>query len=98
MMGYAGLRYDERSLLFNPVPGVLAPASKSIRLRNLLVRGMYPFDYTIDQAAVHLISSNTDEHLLCITDNDGNQWQISSEQLTLNFSDIHLPIRVDLCV
>jgi hypothetical protein len=97
MMGYAGLRYDEQSLLFNPLPGVLTPATKNIRLRNLLVRGMYPFDYTIDQFALHFICSDTYENLLCITDNRDQEWKITSNQLTLNFHDIHLPIRVDLC-
>ena len=97
MMGYAGLRYDETGLLFNPLPGVLPPATKSIRLRNLLVRGMYSFDFTIDQFAIHLISFNTEENPLCAMDNDGKQWAINSQKLTLNFSDIRLPIRVDLC-
>lgn len=95
MMGYAGLRYDEIGLLFNPLPGVLTPATKSIRLRNLLVRGMYPFDYTIDQIAIHLISFDT---ALCAMDDNGKQWPINNQKLTLNFSDIRLPLRVDLCV
>ena len=98
MMGYAGLRYDEKSLLFNPLPGVLTPATKSIRLRNLLVRGTYPFDYTIDQSAVHFICPSLYENILCITDNQDNVWKITSNGLTLNFPDIHLPIRVDLCI
>ncbi len=97
-MGYAGLRYDEKSLLLNPLPGVLTPDTKSIRLRNLLVRGMYPFDYTLDQYAVHFICSDIYKNLLCITDNRDKQWTITSNQLTLNFNDIQLPIRIDLCV
>ena len=97
MMGYAGLRYDEKSLLLNPLPGVLTPATKSIRLRNLLVRGMYPFDYTLNQHAVHFICSYIYKNLLCITDNLDKQWTITSQQLTLNFDDIQLPIRIDLC-
>jgi hypothetical protein len=97
MMGYAGLRYDDRSLLFNPLPGVLTPATNSIRLRNIPVQGAYRFDYTIDQLAVHFICSHLNENILCVTDNQDNQWKITSDKLTLNFQDIHLPIRVDLC-
>jgi len=98
MMGYAGLRYDEKSLLFNPLPGVLTPETKSIRLRNILVRGIYPFDYIIDQFAVHFICSEFYENILCITDNHDIQWKITSNQLTLNFDNIYFPIRVDLCI
>jgi len=98
MMGYAGLRYDEKSLLFNLSPGVLTPATKNIRLRNILVRGTYPFDYTIDQLAVHFICSDIYENILCVTDARDNQWKITHNQLTLNFQDIYLPIRVDLCL
>jgi hypothetical protein len=98
MMGYAGLRYDEKSLLFNPIPGVLTPGTKNIRLRNILVQGTYPFDYTIDQFAVHFICPNVYADILCITDNRGDQWKITSDELTLNFQDIQLPIRVDLCI
>ncbi len=98
MNGYAGLRYDEKSLLFNPLPGVLLPSTKSIRLRNILIRGMYPFDYTIDQSAIHFICSEFYENIICVTDNRDNQWKITSNQLTLNFEHIHLPIRVDLCI
>ncbi|CAF1535077.1 unnamed protein product, partial [Adineta steineri] len=97
MMGYAGLRYDEKSLLFNPLPGVVTPATKNIRLRNILVQGTYSFDYTIDESAVHFICSNLYENILCITDNDNNQWKITSNELSLKFQDIQLPIRVDLC-
>ncbi len=98
MMGYADLRYDEKSLLFNPLPGVLTPSTKSIRLRNILVRGIYPFDYIIDQFAVHFICSEFYENILCITDNHDIQWKITSNQLTLNFDNIYFPIRVDLCI
>jgi len=97
-MGYAGLRYDDKSLLFNPLPGVLTPATKSIRLRNLLVRGTYPFDYTIDESSMYFLTSEIYTNLLCITDNHGTQWQITTNQLKLNFMDIHIPIRVDLCI
>ncbi|CAF4220657.1 unnamed protein product, partial [Adineta steineri] len=97
MMGYAGLRYDEKSLLFNPLPGIITPATKSIRLRNILVQGTYSFDYTIDESAVHFICSNLYENILCITDNDNNQWKITSNELSLKFQDIQLPIRIDLC-
>ncbi|CAF0967714.1 unnamed protein product [Adineta steineri] len=97
MMGYAGLRYDDKSLLFNPLPGVVTPATKSIRLRNILVQGTYSFDYTIDESAVHFICSNLYENILCITDNDNNQWKITSNESSLKFQDIQLPIRVDLC-
>lgn len=96
-MGYAGLRYDEKSLLFNPSPGILTPAAKSIRLRNILVRGSYPFDYTLDQNSVHFICSITYENMLCITDNSKTQWIITTIELTLDFQDIYLPLRVDLC-
>lgn len=97
-MGYVGLRFDEKSLLFNPTAGVLTPATKSIRLRNILVRGTYPFDFTIDQYAVHFICSDSYTNIMCITDDDENQWKITNEQLKLDFKDIYLPIRVDLCV
>jgi hypothetical protein len=96
-MGYAGLRYDEKSLLLAPLPGVLTPATKSIRLRSLLVQGTYPFDYTIDQTSMQFITSDAYTNLLCITDDMGNQWKITNNQLILNFQNIHLPIRVDLC-
>jgi len=98
MMGYAGLRYDEKSLLFYPLPSVLTPATKSIRLRNILVRGSYPFDYTIDTFSMHFICSEPYENILCITDKRDIQWKITSHQLTLNFQDIQFPIRVDLCI
>jgi hypothetical protein len=97
MMGYAGLRYDEKSLLFNPLPGVLTPSTKSIRLRNLLVRGDYAFDYTIDQTSMYFITSNSYTNLLCATDQRGNQWKITTMPLTLRFTNVHLPIRIDLC-
>jgi len=97
MMGYAGLRYDSTSLLFNPIPGVLTPASQSIRLRNVLVRGKFSFDYTIDQQSLQFICSPTFENLICITDRQKKQWKINTNPLILNFKDIHLPIRVDLC-
>ncbi|CAF1534955.1 unnamed protein product, partial [Adineta steineri] len=97
MMGYAGLRYDDKSLLFNPLPGIITPATKSIRLRNILIQRTYPFDYTIDESAVHFICSNLYENILCITDNDNNQWKITSNELSLKFQDIQLPIRIDLC-
>lgn len=98
MMGYAGLRYDEQSLLFNPLPGVLTPGTKSIRLRNILVRGLYPIDYTIDQYAMHLNCPKLYENILCATDNSDNQWKITSDKLILNFQDIYLPVRIDLCI
>lgn len=97
VMGYAGLRFDEKSLLFNPLEGVLTPATKSIRLRNLLVRGIYPFDYTIDQTSMYFSTSNIYTNLLCITDNHGAKWKVTNNELKLNFLNIHLPIRVDLC-
>jgi hypothetical protein len=97
MMGYAGLRYDEKSLLFQPLPGVLTPSTKSIRLRNLLVRGTYPFDYTIDQTSMNFITSDVYTNLLCITDDHGNQWKITTMPLTLTFQNVYLPIRIDLC-
>ncbi len=97
MMGYAGLRFDETSLLFNPLPGVLTPATKSIRLRNLLVRGTYPFDYAIDQSSMYFITSAIYKNILCITDDHGIQWKIVDDPLQLNFQNIHLPIRIDLC-
>jgi hypothetical protein len=96
-MGYAGLRYDDKSLLLNPLPGTLTPSTKSIRLRNLLIRGTYSFDYTIDQTSMYFISSNIYTNLLCITDNHGSKWNITDNQLKLNFQDIQLPIRIDLC-
>ncbi len=96
-MGYAGLRFDEKSLLLNPLRGVLTPATKSIRLRNLLVRGIYPFDYTIDETSMDFITSNIYTNLLCVTDNQGARWNITNNQLKLNFLNTHLPIRVDLC-
>ncbi|CAF3611118.1 unnamed protein product [Rotaria sordida] len=98
MMGYVGLRYDEKSLLFNPLLGVLTPATKSIRLRNILIRGSYPIDFTIDQYSIHLICSHSYENILCITDDHNIQWNITSNELTLNFQDIHFPIRIDLCI
>ncbi|CAF1386310.1 unnamed protein product [Adineta steineri] len=98
MMGYAGLRYDEKSLLFNPLPGIITPSTKSIRLRNILVHGTYSFDYIIDQTSMNFITSDINSNILCITDNRDNQWQITSHQLKLNFEDIYLPIRIDLCI
>ena len=98
MMGYVGLRYDEKSLLFDPVPGILTPATKHIRLRNVLIRGTYPFDFTIDQFAVHFSCSHPYENILCLNDNSETQWKIKSNPLTLHFQDIHLPIRIDLCI
>ena len=56
MMGYGGLRYDDKSLLLNPTPGLLTPSTNSIRLRNLLVQGTYPFDYTVDQTSMNFIT------------------------------------------
>ncbi len=98
MMGYAGLRYDDKGLLFQPLPGVLTPSTKSIRLRNLLVRGIYPFDYTIDEISMNFITSDSYKNLLCITDyHHGNQWKITNIELKLNFKNIFLPIHVDLC-
>ncbi len=97
MMGYAGLRYDEKSLLFQPLPGVLTPSTESIRLRNLLVRGTYAFDYTIDQTSMLFITSDIYTNLLCATDNESNQWKITTMPLILTFENIQLPIRVDLC-
>ncbi len=96
-MGYAGLRYDEKSLLLNPSPGILIPSIKSIRLRNILVRGIYSFDYTIDQTSMYFIVSNIYTNLLCITDNHGSEWKVTTNELKLNFHDIQLPIRIDLC-
>ena len=96
-MGYAGLRFDEKGLLLNPLPGVLTPSTKTIRLRNLLVHGTYPFEYTLDRSSMSFITSNSYENLLCVSDNLRNQWTITSEQLKLDFADIQLPIRVDLC-
>ncbi|CAF1685736.1 unnamed protein product [Rotaria magnacalcarata] len=98
MMGYAGLRYDDKSLLFNPLAGSLTPATKSIRLRNVHVRGAYPFDFTINQNSVQFICSDVYDNMLCIIDNHKIQWNITSNQLTLYFQDIHFPLRVDLCI
>jgi hypothetical protein len=97
-MGYAGLRSDEKSLLLNPLPDVIIPARKSIRLRNILVRGTYPFDYTIDQLSVNFICSDLYTNILCIIDNRAIPWKITNNELKLNFSDIQLPIRIDLCI
>lgn len=97
MMGYAGLRFDENGLLFNPLPGTLTPATKSMRLRNLLIRGAYPVDYTVDVSSVHFFTSTQYSNILCVTDHSGKQWKITSDGLTLNFEDIHLPIRIDQC-
>ncbi|CAF1214772.1 unnamed protein product [Adineta ricciae] len=97
MMGYAGLRFDEKGLLFNPLPNVLIPSTKTIRLRNLLVHGTYPFDYTLDRSSMSFITSSSYKNLLCISDNLHSQWRITNEQLKLDFADIQLPIRVDLC-
>ena len=97
MMGYAGLRYDDKGLLFYPLPGVLTPSTKAIRLRNLLIRGDYPFDYTIDQTSMQFTTSNIYTDLLCITDQRGGKWKITTMPLTLRFTNVHLPIRVDLC-
>ncbi|CAF4371306.1 unnamed protein product [Rotaria socialis] len=98
MMGYAGLRYDDKSLLFNPLAGSLTPATKSIRLRNVHVRGAYPFDFTINQNSAQFICSDVYDNMLCITDNHNIHWNITSNQLTLYFQDIHFPLRVDLCI
>ena len=98
MMGYAGLRFDEKGLLFNPLPNVLIPSTKTIRLRNLLVHATYPFDYTLDRSSMSFITPSRYENLLCVSDNLHSQWRITSEQLKLDFADIQLPIRVDLCV
>ncbi|UJR22365.1 hypothetical protein I4U23_025427 [Adineta vaga] len=98
MMGYAGLRFDSKGLLFNPLPGVLTPSTKVIRLRNLLVHGTYPFDYILDQSSMSFMTSSIYTNQLCISDNLHSQWKMTSEPLKLNFADIHLPIRVDLCV
>ncbi|CAF3441285.1 unnamed protein product, partial [Rotaria sp. Silwood2] len=38
MMDYAGFRYDDKSLLFNPLSCILTPSTKYIRLQNLLIR------------------------------------------------------------
>ena len=97
MMGYAGLRYDAQSLLFQPTPGLLAPTTQSIRLRNVLVRGTYPFDYTIDETSMNFLTSDAYQHRLCITDNQSQQWNITNTPLKLSFQNVHLPIRVDLC-
>lgn len=97
MMGYAGLRFDEKGLLFDPLPGVLSPATKAIRLRNLLIRGTYPIDYTIDASAVHFVTSSEYTDLLCVTDTRGHQWRITTTQSTVPFEDISLPMRFDSC-
>ena len=97
MMGYAGLRFDENGLLFNPLPGTLSPPTKSMRLRNLLIRGTYPVDYTVDKSSMHFSTSDQYSDLVCLSDYSGKQWKISSDELTLNFQDIHLPIRIDQC-
>ncbi len=97
MMGYAGLRFDEQGLLLYPLPGVLTPSTKSIRLRNLLVQGTYPVDYTIDQTSMNFITSEMYANFLCVTDNRGSQWQITTTELKLNFQTTSLPIRIDLC-
>ena len=96
-MGYAGLRFDQQGLLFNPLPGVVTPATKSIRLRNLLVRGTYPLDYTVDTTSMHFLTTNQYTNILCITDSHRQQWKITNKELILHFQDIDLPIRVDLC-
>ena len=77
MMGYAGLRYDEQSLLLQPLPGILTPSTKSIRLRNLLVHGSYPFDYTVDQSSMNFITSDTYIHQICVTDQRSTIWKIT---------------------
>lgn len=97
MMGYAGLRYDKTSLLFNPIPGVLTPSTKSIRLRNLLVRGTYPFNYTIDQTSMMFQTIDMYSNRICIRDRHGSKWNITINPLQLYFQNTHLPIRVDLC-
>lgn len=96
-MGYAGLRFDDKSLLLNPPPGLLTPSTSSIRLRNLLVQGTYPFDYTVDQISMNFITSDIYTNLLCITDNHSGQWKITNNSLKLNFQNIVLPIRINLC-
>lgn len=96
-MGYAGLRFDEKGLLFNPTPGFLTPATNNIRLRNLLVQGTYPFDYTIDQTSMSFITADAYTNLLCITDQHDNQWKITNNVLKLSFQTVSLPIRIDLC-
>jgi hypothetical protein len=97
MMGYAGLRFDDKGILFNPSPGTLTPSTKSIRLRNVLVQGTYPFDYTVDQFSMNFITSDMYTNLLCITDKHGTKWKITNTELKLSFQNIYLPIRVDLC-
>ncbi|CAF0861591.1 unnamed protein product [Rotaria sordida] len=73
IMGYIGLRYDDKSLLFNLVPSILTLSTKYIRLRNVLVHGTYLFDYTIDQSSMYFIFSHIYTNLLGITDNYGSQ-------------------------
>ncbi|CAF1206780.1 unnamed protein product [Rotaria sordida] len=73
IMGYIGLQYDDKSLLFNLLPSILTLSTKYIRLRNVLVHGIYLFDYTIDQSSMYFIFSHIYTNLLCITDNYGNQ-------------------------
>ena len=97
MMGYAGLRFDEDGIFFAPLPGVLTPASKAIHLRQLLIRGTYPFDYTLDSIGVHFVTSNLYSNILCVTDQLQYQWKINSIPLDLEFEQISLPLRVDLC-
>ena len=96
-MGYAGLRFDENGLLFNPLPGTLTPATKSMRLRNLFVRGTYPVDYTVDATSVQFSTARQYSDILCLTDHGGKQWKVTSDGLKLNFQDIDLPVRLDQC-
>lgn len=98
MMGYAGLRFDEKGIMFNPLSGVLTPASKSIRLRNVLVRGTYPFNYAVDYDGVHFQTTTVNNDVLCVTDKLHQKWTISSHGLDLSFEEISLPIHVDLCM
>lgn len=97
MMGYAGLRYDAQSLLFQPQPGLLTAETESIRLRNVLVRGTYPFEYTIDRTSMNFLAFDPYQNLLCITDNQGHQWKITNTSVKLSFQTVNLPVRVDLC-
>jgi hypothetical protein len=97
MMGYAGLRFDEKGLFFHPQPGLITPATKAIRLRNLMVRGVCPVDYTIDVSSIDFRVNAHDANRLCVSDDRMRRWIIMDEPLYLRFDEVTLPVRLDFC-
>ncbi|CAF1032489.1 unnamed protein product [Didymodactylos carnosus] len=96
--GYAGLRFEANRLVFNPLPGVLTAETNSIRLRNILLQGTYPFHYTVDSYGIKFRIDDIFMEKLCVTDSNQNKWTIpTGDELKLEFDKISLPVIVQLC-